>query len=141
MNIIKRGQQFLLAQRINRAGWEWRRCPRCGDTLTCKWRSYQRRPWFLTGRQQARVQGRRRPHQQIRVGLAVQVLPLANSPRIAEEAAMVDHISAGRLVFGVGRSSFLESCQGYNVDYAESRGRFAESLEIILKAWDEESFS
>ncbi|HZA21047.1 MAG TPA: LLM class flavin-dependent oxidoreductase [Dehalococcoidia bacterium] len=56
-------------------------------------------------------------------------------------AAIVDHISQGRLVFGVGRSSFLESYQGYNIDYAESRGRFAESLEIILKAWGEEPFS
>ncbi len=77
----------------------------------------------------------------IGVGLAVQVLPLANPLRIAEEAAIVDHISEGRLVFGVGRSSFLESYQGYNIDYGESRGRFAESLEIILKAWGEEPFS
>jgi alkanesulfonate monooxygenase SsuD/methylene tetrahydromethanopterin reductase-like flavin-dependent oxidoreductase (luciferase family) len=56
-------------------------------------------------------------------------------------AAIVDYISQGRLVFGVGRSSFLESYQGYNIDYTESRGRFAESLEIILKAWGEEPFS
>ena len=77
----------------------------------------------------------------IGVGLAVQVLPLANPLRIAEEAAIVDHISEGRLVFGVGRSSFLESYQGYNIDYGESRGRFAESLEIILKAWGEKPFS
>ena len=68
--------------------------------------------------------------QRIKVGLAVQVLPLANPLRIAEEAAIVDHISQGRFVFGVGRSSFLESYQGYNIDYAESRGRFAESLEL-----------
>src|SRR5207247_3744757 len=57
----------------------------------------------------------------IRVGLAVQVLPLANPLRLAEEAATVDHLSEGRLDFGVGRSSFIESYQGYGVDYAESR--------------------
>ena len=79
--------------------------------------------------------------QRIKVGLAVQVLPLANPLRIAEEAAIVDHISQGRLVFGVGRSSFLESYQGYNIDYGESRGRFAESLDIILQAWGDEPFS
>ena len=79
--------------------------------------------------------------ERIKVGLAVQVLPLANPLRIAEEAAIVDHVSEGRFVFGVGRSSFLESYQGYNIDYAESRGRFAESLEIILKAWGDEPFS
>ena len=77
----------------------------------------------------------------IRVGLAVQVLPLANPLRIAEEAAIVDHISAGRLVFGVGRSSFLESYQGYNVDYEESRALFFESLEIIQRAWGDTPFS
>ena len=79
--------------------------------------------------------------QRIKVGLAVQVLPLANPLRIAEEAAIVDHISEGRLVFGVGRSSFLESYQGYNINYSESRGRFAESLEIILQAWGDRPFS
>ena len=76
----------------------------------------------------------------IGMGLAVQVLPLANPLRVAEEAAMVDHISQGRLLFGVGRSSFIESYQGYNVDYGESRSRFCESLEIIQKAWTESSF-
>ncbi len=79
--------------------------------------------------------------ERIKVGLAVQVLPLANPLRVAEETAIVDHISEGRLVVGVGRSSFLESYQGYNIDYGESRGRFAESLEVLLKAWCEESFS
>jgi alkanesulfonate monooxygenase SsuD/methylene tetrahydromethanopterin reductase-like flavin-dependent oxidoreductase (luciferase family) len=73
--------------------------------------------------------------ERIRVGLAVQVLPLANPLRVAEEAAMVDHISRGRLVFGVGRSSFLESYQGYNVDYEESRALFFEALEVIQRAW------
>jgi alkanesulfonate monooxygenase SsuD/methylene tetrahydromethanopterin reductase-like flavin-dependent oxidoreductase (luciferase family) len=77
----------------------------------------------------------------IRVGLAVQVLPLANPLRVAEEAAIVDHISGGRLLFGVGRSSFLESYQGYNVDYEESRALFLESLEIIQRAWGEAPFS
>jgi alkanesulfonate monooxygenase SsuD/methylene tetrahydromethanopterin reductase-like flavin-dependent oxidoreductase (luciferase family) len=77
----------------------------------------------------------------IRVGLAVQVLPLAHPLRIAEEAAIVDHISEGRLIFGVGRSSFLESYQGYNVDYEESRALFFESLEIIQRAWEDAPLS
>ncbi len=77
----------------------------------------------------------------IRVGLAVQVLPLANPLRVAEEAAIVDHISEGRLIFGVGRSSFIESYQGYNVDYEESRAIFLESLEVIQRAWGDAPFS
>jgi alkanesulfonate monooxygenase SsuD/methylene tetrahydromethanopterin reductase-like flavin-dependent oxidoreductase (luciferase family) len=77
----------------------------------------------------------------IRVGLAVQVLPLTNPLRIAEEAATVDHISQGRFDFGVGRSGLTRYYQGYNVPYAESRGRFLEALEIIGKAWQQERFS
>ncbi len=77
----------------------------------------------------------------IKVGTAVQVLPLAEPLRIAEEAALVDHLSDGRLVFGVGRSSFRDSYEGFNINYEESRGRFMESLEIIQKAWADEPFS
>ena len=77
----------------------------------------------------------------IRIGLAVQVLPLTNPLRVAEEAATVDHISEGRFDFGIGRSGLTKYYQGYNVDYSESRGRFLEALEVIMKAWGEESFS
>jgi alkanesulfonate monooxygenase SsuD/methylene tetrahydromethanopterin reductase-like flavin-dependent oxidoreductase (luciferase family) len=40
----------------------------------------------------------------IRIGQAVQVLPLTNPLRVVEEAATVDQISQGRFDFGVGRS-------------------------------------
>jgi alkanesulfonate monooxygenase SsuD/methylene tetrahydromethanopterin reductase-like flavin-dependent oxidoreductase (luciferase family) len=77
----------------------------------------------------------------IRIGLAVQVLPLTNPLRIAEEAATVDHISKGRFNFGIGRSGLTKYYQGYNVPYAESRARFLEALDIIMKAWGQERFS
>ena len=79
--------------------------------------------------------------QRLRVGLAVQVLPLGNPVRMAEEAATVDHISHGRFDFGVGRSGLTKFYQGYNIPYADSRSRFAEALDIILRAWTEDSFS
>ncbi len=58
MNIIERGQAFLqgLREQAARGPWEWRRCPRCGDTLTCKYGRYRRRPWGLQGRQDVAVQ-------------------------------------------------------------------------------------
>ena len=77
----------------------------------------------------------------IRLGLAVQVLPLANPLRVAEEAATVDHISQGRFEFGIGRSGLTRYYQGYNVDYSESEARFYESLEVIKRAWGESPFS
>ena len=77
----------------------------------------------------------------VRIGLAVQVLPLSNPLRIAEEAATVDHISRGRFDFGIGRSGVVRSYRGYNIPYTESRARFFESLDVIMKAWGEEQFS
>ena len=57
MNIIDRGRAFVqgLRERAERSAWDWRQCPRCGETLTCKWGSYTRRPWTLSGRQTVRV--------------------------------------------------------------------------------------
>jgi len=77
----------------------------------------------------------------LRVGMAVQVLPLNNPLRIAEEAATVDHISKGRFDFGIGRSGFPRVYDVYGIPYAESQARFHEALEIILKAWTGEPFS
>jgi alkanesulfonate monooxygenase SsuD/methylene tetrahydromethanopterin reductase-like flavin-dependent oxidoreductase (luciferase family) len=71
----------------------------------------------------------------IKIGIGVQVLPLCNPLRIAEEAATVDQISEGRLVFGVGRSGVAKTYEAYNIPYAESRERFAETLDIIEQAW------
>lgn len=77
----------------------------------------------------------------MKVGIAVQVLPLCHPLRIAEEAATVDHISHGRLIFGIGRSGFPRTYQAYGISYAESRQRFAEVTEILKRAWTQDSFS
>jgi alkanesulfonate monooxygenase SsuD/methylene tetrahydromethanopterin reductase-like flavin-dependent oxidoreductase (luciferase family) len=77
----------------------------------------------------------------VKIGIAVQVLPLSHPLRLAEDAATVDHLSKGRLDFGVGRSGLPGHYQGFNIPYAESRERFLETLEILLKAWTQERFS
>jgi transposase-like protein len=61
MNIIARGRAFVdrLRELASRSAWDWRRCPRCGDTLTCKWGGYARHPWTLAGRQTVWVQRHR----------------------------------------------------------------------------------
>ena len=80
-------------------------------------------------------------YERLRVGVAVNVLPLAHPVRVAEEVATIDHISRGRVEFGVGRSGFARAYEGYGISYAESRERFQESLEVILAAWTNERFS
>jgi alkanesulfonate monooxygenase SsuD/methylene tetrahydromethanopterin reductase-like flavin-dependent oxidoreductase (luciferase family) len=77
----------------------------------------------------------------IRIGLAVVLLPLAHPIHIAEDIATVDHISEGRVEFGVGRGTFPDTHDGFNSPFAESRERFDEYLEVILKAWTTERFS
>src|SRR5215813_732909 len=77
----------------------------------------------------------------VRIGTGVSVLPLCHPIRTAEEAATVDQISKGRLDFGVGRSGFPRAYSGYGVRYDESRERFQESLDLILKSWTQQGFT
>jgi alkanesulfonate monooxygenase SsuD/methylene tetrahydromethanopterin reductase-like flavin-dependent oxidoreductase (luciferase family) len=79
--------------------------------------------------------------ERIKIGTAVQVLPLHHPLRLAEDTTTIDHLSHGRLIFGVGRSGFATTYQTYGVPYAESRERFAETLDIVKKAWTEPTFS
>ena len=77
----------------------------------------------------------------LKAGMAVQVLPLINPLRIAEEAATVDQISQGRFEFGVGRSGNARAYDIMGIPYEESRDRFQEALDIIIEAWKGETFS
>ncbi len=58
MNIIERGRAFVksLRELASRSVWDWRRCPRCGETDTCCDGTYTTTPWFLDGRRAVRVQ-------------------------------------------------------------------------------------
>ncbi len=58
MNIIARGKAFVesLRELAKRSVWDWRRCPKCGETDTCKHGSYKRNPWSLDGRREVRIQ-------------------------------------------------------------------------------------
>src|SRR5947209_11584945 len=56
----------------------------------------------------------------MKIGIAVQVLPLCHPLRLAEEAATVDQISHGPLTFGVGRSGVVSTADAYHVPYAAS---------------------
>ncbi len=71
----------------------------------------------------------------IKIGIAVQVLPLSHPLRLAEEAATIDQLSHGRLIYGIGRSGVVRTYEDYGISYAESRDRFAETLEILEQAW------
>ncbi len=77
----------------------------------------------------------------IRLGTAVTLLPLHNPVKIAEEAAIADLLSDGRLEFGVGRGTAPAHFAGYAIKPEESRERFDEALDFIIGAWTNESFT
>ena len=74
----------------------------------------------------------------IRIGLAAAILPFHEPLRLAEQMALVDIISKGRLDMGVGRGNRPEEFRGFRVPQHENRERFEEALEIITRAWTEE---
>src|SRR5216110_411 len=77
----------------------------------------------------------------IRIGLAAAILPFHHPLRLAEQMALVDIISNGRLDVGVGRGNRPAEFRGYRVPQEESRERFDEAVEIMQRAWTEEGFS
>ncbi|MEX0683085.1 MAG: LLM class flavin-dependent oxidoreductase [Dehalococcoidia bacterium] len=79
--------------------------------------------------------------ERVRIGTAIVTLPFHNPVRLAEQAATLDIISGGRLDFGVGRGYQAAEFAGFNVSMDESRGRFNECVEILVRAWTEDSFS
>ena len=77
----------------------------------------------------------------VRMGTAVQLLPLNHPLRVAGEVTTLDHLSQGRFDFGIGRSGGTRGYDALGVPYEESQARFFEALEIILEAWKGEPFS
>jgi alkanesulfonate monooxygenase SsuD/methylene tetrahydromethanopterin reductase-like flavin-dependent oxidoreductase (luciferase family) len=63
-------------------------------------------------------------------------VPIQNPVRVAEEFAMLDTLTGGRLIAGMLRGTTNEYVT-YGVNPAESRERFIEALELIVRAWTE----
>jgi alkanesulfonate monooxygenase SsuD/methylene tetrahydromethanopterin reductase-like flavin-dependent oxidoreductase (luciferase family) len=77
----------------------------------------------------------------IRLGSAVSILPLRHPLQTAEDYAMVDVGSGGRLDFGIGIGNTPFDHQVYGVPPEQARARFEEAAEIIVKAWSHERFT
>jgi alkanesulfonate monooxygenase SsuD/methylene tetrahydromethanopterin reductase-like flavin-dependent oxidoreductase (luciferase family) len=77
----------------------------------------------------------------IKIGTAVVPLPFHHPLRLAEQAALVDVLSAGRLLLGMGRGYQPSEFASFGKDPEQSRSMFQESLSIVQKAFTEENFS
>jgi len=69
----------------------------------------------------------------LRLGSAIATLPFHNPINVAEAYAMVDVLSGGRLVLGVGSGYLKHEFAGYAIDGAEKRERFDEGLAILRR--------
>ncbi len=76
----------------------------------------------------------------IRIAHGVRLLPFNfNHPiKVAEQAAVLDIMSNGRMDLGTGRSTTAQELDGFNVDYDRTRDEVREALQIIVKAWTED---
>lgn len=77
----------------------------------------------------------------IDIGTAVVVIPFNHPLRTASDFALVDVLSHGRLKFGVGRAYQPHEFLGLGVPMEQSREMYSEGLEIVLRAWKEETVS
>lgn len=71
--------------------------------------------------------------QRLRLGTAISVLTFHHPLTVAETYAMVDVLSGGRLVLGVGSGYLKHEFEGHRIDAAEKRDRFDEALEVLQR--------
>jgi alkanesulfonate monooxygenase SsuD/methylene tetrahydromethanopterin reductase-like flavin-dependent oxidoreductase (luciferase family) len=122
-------EQVVLADRL---GWSsvW-----CVEHHMLAEYSHCSAPEVLYGHLAARTEN-------IRLGHGVRLLPKNyNHPiRVAEQAAVLDLISNGRVEFGTGRSSTRIEIEGFGLDPADTRGMWEEGLDVVVGSWTNDVF-
>ena len=77
----------------------------------------------------------------LRIGLAVSLAVFYNPLRLAEEVALLDVLSGGRINWGAGRGFDRGEFGAFKIDVAESAARFQEAVDIVLAAWTNEKLT
>src|SRR5437016_9999746 len=77
----------------------------------------------------------------LRIGTGVSLAAFYHPLRLAEEVALLDVLSGGRVNWGAGRGFARVEFENFGVPPAESTARFRETVEIVLRAWTEERLS
>lgn len=71
----------------------------------------------------------------MKIATGILVLPIWDPLRLAEEVAVLDNLIDGRFICGVGRGYQPHEMARFGVSLEESRGRFNEALDVMVKAW------
>jgi alkanesulfonate monooxygenase SsuD/methylene tetrahydromethanopterin reductase-like flavin-dependent oxidoreductase (luciferase family) len=77
----------------------------------------------------------------LRIGTGVSLAPFYHPLRLAEEVALLDVLSGGRVNWGAGRGFARVEFENFGVPPDESTSRFHETVEIVLQAWTQEKLS
>src|ERR671925_1243755 len=77
----------------------------------------------------------------VRLGTGVLLLPLYHPLAVAEEAAMVDVISGGRLILGLGAGYAPEEFSAFGISIKERGSRLEEGASLLRRLWTEEHVS
>lgn len=77
----------------------------------------------------------------LKIGTAVSLAALYHPLRLAEEVALLDVLSGGRVCWGAGRGFAPTEFSAFGVPPEQSADRFREAVEIVLKAWTQERLS
>jgi alkanesulfonate monooxygenase SsuD/methylene tetrahydromethanopterin reductase-like flavin-dependent oxidoreductase (luciferase family) len=80
----------------------------------------------------------------LRIGCGFNIAPMWHPLRLAEDYAAADILTGGRTVFGVGRGYHTREVETFGapmLDQEANRELFEEQVDIVMKAFDEESFS
>ena len=75
--------------------------------------------------------------EKVLLGSMVVVLPWHNPVKVAERFSVLDHLSGGRAVVGVGRGLARVEYDGFQLDMSESRPKFAESARLLVQALED----
>jgi alkanesulfonate monooxygenase SsuD/methylene tetrahydromethanopterin reductase-like flavin-dependent oxidoreductase (luciferase family) len=75
----------------------------------------------------------------LRIGTGVSLAPFYHPLRLAEEVALLDVLSGGRVNWGAGRGFARVEFENFGVPPEESTSRFHETVEIVLRAWTEDA--
>jgi alkanesulfonate monooxygenase SsuD/methylene tetrahydromethanopterin reductase-like flavin-dependent oxidoreductase (luciferase family) len=76
--------------------------------------------------------------QQLRIGTAVSLAPMYQPLRLAEEVALLDVLSGGRVNWGAGRGNDPVEFGVFGLDRESSYARFREHVDVVLRAWTDE---
>lgn len=76
----------------------------------------------------------------LRLGMGVSLLPLHHPVDLAEQLAVLDVVSGGRLDVGIGRGGTLQDYQTFQSDREDSRARVEEGIALIQRSWGGEPF-